>query len=114
MTDCIFCQIRDGAIPARLLHQDDQAIAFADLNPQAPLHALVIPRRHIATLNDLAPGDEALIGHLVAVAAGLAKAAGYGDSGYRTLLNCNRAAGQSVFHLHLHLLAGRSLGWPPG
>lgn len=112
--DCLFCKIRDGQIPAKLAHQDDHAIAFHDVNPQAPLHVLVVPRRHIATLNDLTGGDAALVGHLFLVAAQLARDAGHDQAGYRTVFNCNRAGGQTVFHLHLHLLAGRTLTWPPG
>jgi histidine triad (HIT) family protein len=114
MSDCLFCKIRDGAIPAKMLHEDERAIAFADVNPQAPLHALVVPRRHVATLNDLVPEDEALVGHLHLVAAKLARDAGFADAGYRTVFNCNRGAGQSVWHIHLHLLGGRALAWPPG
>jgi histidine triad (HIT) family protein len=111
---CLFCRIVAGEIPAKLLHQDDQLIAFSDINPQAPLHALIVPRRHIATLNDLRPGDDALIGSMFRSAAALAAEKGYADRGYRTVFNCNREAGQTVFHVHLHLLAGRGLGWPPG
>jgi histidine triad (HIT) family protein len=111
---CLFCRIVEGGIPATIVYQDDDVLAFADLNPQAPLHVLVIPRRHIATLNDLTPGDDALVGALQRVAAGIAKQHGYADRGFRTVLNCNREAGQTVFHVHLHLLAGRGLGWPPG
>ena|ERR1043166_1836024 len=114
MTDCLFCKIAAGEIPATLVYQDDQLVAFKDLNPQAPLHALIIPRRHIATLNDLAPADDALVGSMFRCAAALAKEHGYSDRGYRTVFNCNREAGQSVFHIHLHLLAGRGLSWPPG
>ena len=114
MSDCIFCKIAGGEIPAALVHQDESVIAFKDLNPQAPLHVLVVPRRHIATLNDLKSGDDALVGSMFRVAAQLAKEHGYADRGYRTVFNCNREAGQSVFHLHLHLLAGRGLSWPPG
>jgi histidine triad (HIT) family protein len=114
MSDCIFCKIVGREIPAQLVHESDDLIAFKDLNPQAPLHVLVVPRRHIATLNDLAPGDDALAGSMLRVAAALAKEHGYADRGYRTVLNCNREAGQSVFHIHLHLLAGRGHSWPPG
>ncbi|MSP63688.1 MAG: histidine triad nucleotide-binding protein [Myxococcales bacterium] len=114
MADCLFCKIRDGEIPAKLIHQDDRALAFHDLHAQAPLHALVIPRRHIATLNDAAVEDEALIGHLARVAAEIARDAGYAESGYRTVFNVNRGGGQTVFHLHLHVLGGRALEWPPG
>lgn len=112
--DCLFCKIRDGVIPAEIIHDDDRCLAFHDIHPQAPLHALVVPRRHIATLNDAGDDDAALLGHLVLVAGKLARAAGVADSGFRTLFNCNRGAGQTVFHIHLHLLGGRSLGWPPG
>ena len=112
--DCLFCKIRDGQIPARLLHEDDRAIAFADINPQAPLHALVVSRKHIPALLDLTAEDDALIGHMHRVAANLARSAGYADEGFRTVFNCGRAAGQSVWHIHLHVLAGRPLAWPPG
>jgi histidine triad (HIT) family protein len=114
MTDCLFCKIVAGEIPARLLHEDADLIAFADLNSQAPLHALIVPRRHIATLNDLTPGDDALVGSMFRAAAALARQHGYAERGYRTVFNCNSEAGQTVFHLHLHLLAGRGLTWPPG
>jgi len=111
---CLFCRVVAGEVPARLLHQDEQLIAFGDINPQAPLHALIVPRRHIPTLNDLGPGDDALVGSMFRIAAALAAERGYADRGYRTVFNCNREAGQSVFHVHLHLLAGRGLAWPPG
>ena len=114
MTDCLFCKIVAGEIPARLIHEDTDVIAFADINPQAPLHALIVPRRHIATLNDLTPADDSLLGSMFRAAAGLARQHGYADRGYRTVFNCNSEAGQTVFHLHLHLLAGRGLTWPPG
>jgi histidine triad (HIT) family protein len=111
---CLFCRIASGEIPATLLHEDDRLIAFSDIDPQAPLHALIVPRRHIATLNDLTPDDDALIGSMFRAAAALAARHGYAEPGYRAVFNCNRGAGQSVFHIHLHLLAGRGLGWPPG
>jgi histidine triad (HIT) family protein len=114
MSDCLFCKIVAGQIPARLLHEDADVVAFSDIEPQAPLHALVVPRRHIATLNDLQQRDDALVGGMFRVAAALAKKHGYAEQGYRTVFNTNRGAGQSVFHIHLHLLAGRGLGWPPG
>ncbi|HKE84869.1 MAG TPA: histidine triad nucleotide-binding protein [Vicinamibacterales bacterium] len=114
MDDCLFCKIIAGQIPGKFLHQDDLLVAIADINPQAPLHALIIPRKHIATLNDLAPGDDALIGAMHRAAAALAKQHGYDERGYRTVFNTKRGAGQTVFHVHLHLLAGRGLGWPPG
>lgn len=114
MADCLFCKIRDGQIPATLVREDDLCFAFEDLHPQAPTHVLVVPRRHLATLNDLAASDEPLMGHLARVAAEIAHARGHAEAGYRLVLNCNAAAGQTVFHLHLHLLGGRQLGWPPG
>ena len=112
--DCLFCKIAAGQIPASLVHQDDELIAFKDINPQAPLHVLIIPRRHIPTLNDLTPADDALVGAMFRRAAALAAEHGYAERGYRAVFNCNQAAGQTVFHVHLHVLAGRSLSWPPG
>jgi histidine triad (HIT) family protein len=114
MADCLFCKIIAGQIPAKFAHQDDQLVAIADINPQAPLHLLIIPRKHIATLNDLTPGDDALVGAMQRTAAALAAQHGHSEQGYRTVFNTNRGAGQTVFHIHLHLLAGRGLGWPPG
>ena len=114
MTDCLFCKIINGQIRGTFVHQDDQVVAIRDINPQAPLHVLIIPRRHIATLNDLTPDDDALVGSMHRVAAGIAKEHGYSERGYRTLFNTGREAGQSVFHIHLHVLAGRGLAWPPG
>ncbi len=114
MTDCIFCKIAAGEIPAAKLYDDGEVLAFRDINPEAPVHLLVIPRRHIATLNDLTEADAALIGRLYLAAKRLAAESGVADSGYRTVINCNRDAGQIVFHVHMHLLAGRELGWPPG
>ncbi len=113
-TDCLFCKIIAGQIPAAIVHQDDDLVAFKDVNPQAPLHLLIVPRRHVPTLNDLTPDDDSLIGSMFRRAAALAQEHGYAARGYRTVFNCNREAGQSVFHVHLHLLAGRGLGWPPG
>jgi histidine triad (HIT) family protein len=114
MSDCLFCKIIGGQIPGQFVHQDEQLVAVRDINPQAPLHALVIPRKHIATVNDLSPEDDALVGAMHRAAAALAKQHGYADRGYRTVFNCNREAGQTVFHIHLHVLAGRGLTWPPG
>ena len=114
MADCLFCKIAAGQIPATKLYEDDVVVAFKDINPQAPLHVLIVPRQHIATLNDLGPNNDDLIGMMVRRAAALAKQHGYSERGYRTILNCNRDAGQTVFHIHLHLLAGRVFGWPPG
>ena len=112
--DCLFCRILWGDIPAEIIHESDTAIAFRDINPQAPTHVLIIPRRHIATINDLEPGDEPVIGSLYLAAKQIAAEEGLADDGYRVVMNCNEGAGQSVFHLHLHLLGGRRLDWPPG
>ncbi|MCB1738284.1 MAG: histidine triad nucleotide-binding protein [Gammaproteobacteria bacterium] len=114
MSDCLFCEVVAGRIPARIVYQDDQVIAFHDINPQAPLHVLIIPREHIATINDLRDEHEALVGRLYLVARRIAHDAGYDERGYRVVMNCNADAGQSVYHIHLHLLAGRHLSWPPG
>lgn len=112
--DCLFCKILAGDIPADIIFESDDAIAFRDINPQAPTHALIIPRKHVATINDLGSGDEALVGNLFLVAKKIAADEGIADAGYRVAMNCNDAAGQTVFHLHLHLLGGRRMGWPPG
>jgi histidine triad (HIT) family protein len=112
--DCPFCKIAAGEIPARLAYQDTDVVAFHDLHPQAPTHVLIIPRRHIATVNDLTDADAALVGKLFLAAKHIASEQGFAEAGYRLVMNTNRDAGQSVFHIHLHLLAGRSLGWPPG
>lgn len=114
MSDCLFCRIIRKEIPASVVFEDDDLIAFNDINPQAPLHALVVPKRHIPTLNDVAPGDEPLVGKMIRRAAAIAADKGYAASGYRTVFNTNSGAGQTVFHIHLHLLAGRGLTWPPG
>jgi len=114
MADCLFCKIVAGQIPSAVVYQDDQVVAFRDINPQAPFHVLVAPTRHIATLNDIGPDDHALVGAMIGRAAALAAENGYAQRGYRTVFNCNAEAGQTVFHIHLHVLAGRSLGWPPG
>ena len=114
MADCIFCKIARKEIPARLAHEDAQVVAFEDISPQAPTHTLVIPKAHIATLNDVGPADEALLGHMMAVAARIAKDKGLDTAGYRVVANCMESAGQSVFHIHVHLLGGRRFAWPPG
>ncbi|OOG27226.1 histidine triad nucleotide-binding protein [Thioalkalivibrio denitrificans] len=114
MTTCIFCKIAEGQIPAEVVYEDDQVMAFRDLNPQAPLHVLVIPRRHIATINDLEPDDAELVGRMYLAAKKIAGDAGFATRGYRTVMNCNSEAGQSVYHIHLHVLAGRAMQWPPG
>jgi histidine triad (HIT) family protein len=114
MSDCIFCRIARHEIPATVVHEDPECIAFRDLQPRSPVHVLIIPKRHIASVNELAAGDEALAGHLLAAARDIARAEGVDESGYRLVLNAGPDAGQSVDHLHLHLLAGRELHWPPG
>jgi histidine triad (HIT) family protein len=111
---CLFCRIAGGEIPASKVFEDADVFAFNDINPQAPLHVLVIPKRHIGTTSDLTEGDEALVGKMLRTAAAIAAEKGYAERGYRTVFNCNAEAGQTVFHIHLHLLAGRNLGWPPG
>lgn len=114
MTDCLFCKIVAGEIPAKILYENDSVLAFEDINPHAPLHALVIPKKHIATINDIQPDDAPVIGEMYLAAKEIAAQAGYSDAGYRTVMNCGVDAGQTVFHIHLHVLAGRSLSWPPG
>jgi len=113
-TECLFCKMVSGQIKPNTVYEDDDVLAFKDINPQAPLHVLVIPKKHTATLNDLKPGDAALVGKLLMTAARIAKDSGIAESGYRAVLNCNADAGQSVFHVHLHLLGGRVMRWPPG
>lgn len=113
-SDCLFCKIIAGDIPARMIHDDALTVAIEDINPQAPTHLLIFPRKHVATLNELVAEDEPTVGHMVTVAAQLAKQHGIAEAGYRTVFNCNAGAGQSVFHIHLHVLGGRSMGWPPG
>lgn len=112
--DCLFCKILADEIPADVVYESDEAIAFRDINPQAPTHVVIIPRKHIATINDLAPGDEAVVGSLFMAAGKVAADAGLANDGYRVVMNCNAAAGQTVFHIHLHLVGGRQMGWPPG
>jgi histidine triad (HIT) family protein len=114
MTDCLFCKIVAGGIPADKVYEDDQVLAFRDIQPQAPVHVVIIPKRHIATLNDLTPADAGLIGSLYLAVRQVALDLGVAESGYRTLINCNRDGGQYVMHVHMHLLAGREMGWPPG
>jgi histidine triad (HIT) family protein len=113
-SECLFCKIAEGNTPARIAWQDDLTVAFHDINPQAPRHVLIIPRAHIATLDDLRDQDEKLAGHLLVVASKLARQLGDAATGYRVVANCGAGAGQSVFHVHLHLLGGRPMGWPPG
>lgn len=113
-SDCIFCRIAAGEVPATMVHTDDDIVAFRDASPQAPTHLLVIPRRHIASLDEADPDDAALLGSLLLRARELARAEGMADDGYRTVLNVGADGGQTVHHLHLHLLGGRALDWPPG
>jgi histidine triad (HIT) family protein len=112
--DCLFCKILNGDIPADIVYESDSAIAFRDTSPQAPTHVLVIPRKHIATINDLGEDDQEIVGSLYLAAKDIARAEGLSDEGYRAVMNCNEGAGQSVFHIHLHVLGGRALSWPPG
>jgi histidine triad (HIT) family protein len=114
MLGCLFCQIAAHEKPAKLIYEDEQCVAFQDIRPKAPVHVLVIPRKHISSLNGSEPADEPLLGHLLAVAARVAKEKGIDGSGYRTIVNTNAEAGQTVFHLHVHVMGGRRLGWPPG
>jgi histidine triad (HIT) family protein len=114
MTGCLFCKIIAREIPANLVYEDDRMVVIEDINPQAPMHVLVIPKQHIATLIDLGAEHDALVGEMTRRAAAIARERGFADRGFRTIFNTNREAGQTVFHIHLHALAGRSLGWPPG
>lgn len=111
---CVFCKIAAGTIDADVVFEDDKVIAFRDLNPQAPTHILIIPRNHVSTINDLTQAEVADAGHLFLAAKAVAKQEGLHDKGYRVVMNCMEGAGQSVFHIHMHLLGGRPLSWPPG
>ena len=111
---CLFCRILAGEIPGTFLYQDERLAVLQDINPQAPLHALVIPRKHVATLNDLTAEDDGLVGEMMRRAAIVAREHGVAERGYRAVFNCNSGAGQSVFHIHLHVLGGRPMAWPPG
>ena len=112
--NCLFCKVIAGEIPGDFVHQDERCVVIRDINPQAPSHVLVIPREHLESLDDASQKDESLLGHLLRVGARVANDMGHGESGYRTVINTGAGAGQSVFHLHVHVLAGRPLGWPPG
>ena len=114
MTDCLFCKMVDGAIEPDIVYEDEMVLAFRDINPQAPTHVLVVPREHIATINDLDAGHAELVGRMYLAAREIAIKEGIHERGYRTVMNCNAEAGQTVFHLHLHVLGGRPMGWPPG
>jgi len=112
--DCLFCGIVAGRIPAEVVHQDDRVLAFRDIDPKAPVHVLVIPKRHVTSLADAKPGDDAVLGALLLTAAEIARAEGVAEAGYRTVVNTRDDGGQTVGHLHVHLLAGRAMRWPPG
>jgi len=112
--DCLFCKIISGQIPGSIVYQDDRVVAFRDINAQAPMHVLIVPRRHIASLNELTAEDDGIVGEMVRRAAAIAAEHGHAERGYRTVFNCNAEAGQTVYHIHLHVLGGRRLGWPPG
>ena len=114
MPDCLFCKIINREIPASIVYEDDRVMAFNDIDPQGPTHVLVVPKVHIATLNDLQPGDDAIVGEVVRRAAAIAKERGIDASGFRTVFNTNHDAQQSVLHIHLHLIGGRGFNWPPG
>jgi histidine triad (HIT) family protein len=114
MADCLFCKIVKREIPGSIVYEDDRVLAFNDINPQAPTHVLLVPKRHIASLDDLTPGDDQIVGELARRAAAIARDRGIAAGGYRTVFNTNRDAGQTVFHIHLHLLGGRAMQWPPG
>ncbi|HWR58373.1 MAG TPA: histidine triad nucleotide-binding protein [Thermodesulfovibrionales bacterium] len=114
MTDCIFCRIIEKKIPSRIVYEDESALAFEDVNPQAPVHTLVIPKKHLATVLELREEDEHLIGHLFEVANKIAKDKGVAERGFRLVINCNPESGQTVYHIHLHVLGGRTMHWPPG
>ena len=111
---CLFCRIIAGEIPGELVYQDERCVVLRDINPQAPLHALVIPREHLESLDDASQKDEALLGHLLRIAARISNDQGHAENGYRAVINTGAGAGQSVFHLHVHVLAGRQMNWPPG
>jgi len=114
MAECLFCKIINREINATIVYEDDRIVAFNEITPQGPTHVLVVPRRHIPTLNDLEPGDDQLVGELIRRAAAIAKSKGIAAGGYRTVFNTNHDSGQTIFHIHLHLIGGRALHWPPG
>lgn len=114
MSDCLFCKIRQGEIPADIIFENDDVLAFNDVNPQAPVHLLIIPKIHISTVNDMTDDDQLIMGKLFSAAKAIAKQKGVSDDGYRLVVNCNEKAGQTVFHIHMHMLADRALTWPPG
>lgn len=111
--DCLFCKIVAKDIPAKVVYEDEQVLAFEDISPQAPHHVLIIPKQHVATLNDLSDQHQQLVGKMVQTAAVVARQLGFAEDGYRTVFNCNEDGGQTVYHIHLHVLGGKPLGWPP-
>jgi len=114
MSDCIFCKIAEKTIPSKIVHEDDRAVAFEDINPQAPVHVLVVPKRHVQSVAELNAAEAGFLGHLLLTGAAVAKQKGIADSGYRLVVNTGRHGGQTVFHLHVHVLGGRPMHWPPG
>ncbi|PLX80045.1 MAG: histidine triad nucleotide-binding protein [Desulfuromonas sp.] len=112
--DCLFCKIAAGDIPAKMVYEDEKLVVFRDINPQAPQHLLIVPRKHIRTTVDLTTADNELVGHIHQVAGKLAHDLGFADNGFRLVNNCNADGGQVVWHIHFHLLGGREMGWPPG
>jgi len=114
MTECLFCKVRDGEIPADMVYENDAVIAFRDVNPQAPTHILIVPKKHIATVNDLDEADAPVTGEMYLAAKRIATSEGIDEDGYRLVVNCNSCAGQTVFHIHMHMLGGRAMTWPPG
>ncbi|MDT8453004.1 MAG: histidine triad nucleotide-binding protein [Gammaproteobacteria bacterium] len=114
MSECLFCRLVKGEIPSDIVYENDEVIAFRDQNPQAPTHVLVIPRKHISTVNDLTAEDKNVVGEMLLAAKAVAAQDGIAEDGYRLIMNCNKGAGQTVFHIHLHVLGGRVMNWPPG
>lgn len=114
MSDCLFCNIVEKKIPAKIVYEDDQAVAFDDIHPQAPVHTLVIPKKHVAAVQECTESDQALLGHLLLTCSKVVKIKGLSESGSRIVVNTGRDGGQTVFHLHLHVAGGRQMGWPPG
>ncbi|MDN3378474.1 MULTISPECIES: histidine triad nucleotide-binding protein [unclassified Pseudoalteromonas] len=112
-TETIFTKIINREIPADIIYEDELSLAFKDINPQAPFHILIIPKKAIATINDITEQDTSIVGHLYVVAAKIAKQHGFSEDGFRVVMNCNEHGGQTVYHIHLHMLAGKSMGWPP-
>lgn len=112
--DCLFCRIIEKSIPADIVYEDNEVLAFRDISPQAPTHILIIPKKHIATINDMTPEDSSVLGHMIETAKNIANEEGIASNGYRLIMNCNNEGGQTVYHIHLHLLGGRQMTWPPG